>query len=243
MRIPFYNISIDVLHEKEVINAIDKLFKEDSPHSLFFINAHCFNLAKKNIDYVSAIKNASLVLNDGIGISIAGRIAGVKFPDNLNGTDLIPTIIKMGYEQNKRFYFLGTKDHQLYLAKNNLETLYPGIQIAGMHNGFFSTEETHKIINEINALKIDILIVGMGVPRQELWIHENISKLKTVKLCIAGGAILDFISGEIHRAPLWIRKIKMEWAFRLLLEPKRMWKRYLIGNLVFFYNLFIPKYQ
>ena len=107
------------------------------------------------------------------------------------------------------------------------------INIAGFHSGYFNKEEESEIINEINIKKVELLIIGMGVPKQELWIQNHSDKLKTVKITIAGGAIIDFIGNKFPRASLWIRSIGMEWFYRFLKEPKRLYKRYLIGNVNF----------
>lgn len=238
MKTDFYNIKIDLLNSDEALSCCKNSLLEESNKTLFFLNAHCFNLAQKNDKYFEALQSSDYLLNDGVGISIAGRLKGLKFPDNLNGTDFIPLVIKEGYLNNKTFYLLGTKDQVLGRAKINLEDKFPGIKIIGMHNGFFSDKESEDIINDINRLKVDVLIVGMGCPQQEMWIHNNKSKMAEVQLFIAGGAILDFLSGAVSRAPQWMRKFKMEWIYRLCLEPRRMWKRYIIGNFQFFYNIY-----
>ena len=105
----------------------------------------------------------------------------------------------------------------------------------GIYHGFFSSTEENMIIEEINSRKVDVLIVGMGVPKQELWITAIKDKLETAKLCVAGGAIIDFIAGNVTRAPKWMRVMQIEWLYRLFLEPKRLWRRYLIGNIKFLY--------
>ena len=238
MKTDFYNIEIDLMGQNEALLCVKDVLLHNTRRTLFFLNAHCYNLAQKNATYMNALRSSDYLLNDGIGISIGGRLKGIKFPDNLNGTDFIPQIINEGYNSGKTFYLLGTKDHILEKAKANLEEKFPGIMIVGMHHGFFSEKDSKSIIHEINRLKADIVIVGMGVPQQEIWIHENRNEMPEVKLFIAGGAILDFLSGTISRAPLWMRRLKMEWVYRLCLEPKRMWKRYIVGNILFFYNIF-----
>ena len=243
MKTNFYNIKIDLLNKDNALSCIRNVLFQEHHKTLYFLNAHCFNLAQKNAKYFSALQSADYLLNDGIGITIGGRLKRIIFPDNLNGTDFIPLIIKEGYDSNKTFYLLGTKDHVLEKTIANLEKIYPGIKIIGVHNGFFTNAEGENIINEINRLKTEIVIVGMGVPQQEIWIHENKNAMSHVKLFVAGGAILDFLSGTISRAPKWMRQIRIEWVYRLCLEPKRMWKRYILGNFLFFYNIFQVSFQ
>lgn len=241
MKHNFYDIKIDILTIDIALSNIKRILIQTEHKTLFFLNAHCFNIAQKNEKYFNALQSSDYLLNDGVGISIAGTLKGIKFQDNLNGTDLIPLIIKEGYVDNQTFYLLGTKDSILEKTKENLKREYPGIKIVGMHNGFFSESENKDIINQINETKAAIVIVGMGVPQQEIWISENKKYLPDVKLFIAGGAILDFLSGNIKRAPQWMRKMKIEWLYRLCLEPKRMWKRYLLGNILFFYYILKQK--
>ncbi|MDR1172437.1 MAG: WecB/TagA/CpsF family glycosyltransferase [Bacteroidales bacterium] len=243
MKTGFYNIRIDLWGQDEALSCIRNVLLQDAHKTVFFLNAHCFNLAQKNPAYFNALQSSDYLLNDGIGISLGGWLKGIKFPDNLNGTDFIPLIINEGYIASKTFYFLGTKDYVLEKAKAKMEEKFPGIKIVGMHNGFFPATDSKDIVHEINRLKADIVIVGMGVPRQEIWIHENKNELPGVKLFIAGGAVLDFLSGTISRAPLWMRQLRIEWIYRLCLEPKRMWRRYIIGNVLFFYNIHVSRKQ
>lgn len=235
MRKNYFNVSIDVFNKGDALKQCAAFLQGNVSRSLFFVNAHCFNIVQRNPNYGHALENADLILNDGIGMKLGSYLAKVKLHDNLNGTDLIPQIISMGWQQKMSFYLLGSTPETLINAKKVLEDSYPGISIAGLHHGFFDEQQGRIIIQEITTKKIDILIVGMGVPRQELWINSVKNKLENVKLFIAGGAILDFISGKVRRAPLWVRRIHMEWLFRLYLEPLRLWERYMLGNLLFLF--------
>ncbi len=238
MRRKFYNIAIDLYQENDLLEKLKNVLKGNRAMSVFFVNAHCFNIAQKNELYRRSLLNSDFVLNDGIGIKIAGKLNGTIFPANLNGTDLIPKIIDCACSVNSKVYVLGSVQNNLEKAVENLLLNYPSIQIAGYRNGYYSSEQEESVALEINNSGAELLIVGMGVPRQELFIFNNLSRLTNLKLCVAGGAIIDFMSGETKRAPRWIRTLNLEWAFRLLLEPGRMWKRYIIGNVLFFINLY-----
>ncbi len=199
---------------------------------MFFLNAHCFNISTKDKLYKSSLEKATFILNDGIGIEIGAKFNGIKIKENLNGTDLIPSILE-NLPKHSKIFFLGGKEG---VAEKASEKLFrKKIQVVGSSNGYFTSNDL--VIQKINESEANVLVVGMGVPYQENWLTSNMKHLKHIKLAIAGGAILDFLSENINRAPLWVRKMKMEWAFRLLMEPKRMWKRYLMGNFIFFYNL------
>ncbi|QQS50429.1 MAG: WecB/TagA/CpsF family glycosyltransferase [Bacteroidota bacterium] len=239
----FYNLSLNILDTPKCLEICSDFLMGKQCRTLFFINAHCFNMAQKNEAYKICLDKADLVLNDGIGIELAARYSGISLPENMNGTDLIPKIIEMAYNQNKKFFLLGGQPGVIEKTKEVLEKKHPGIKIVGSHSGYFDSAENEKIITEINNSQANLLIVGMGVPRQEIWIMENLERFNQLKLAIGGGAIVDFIAGKVKRAPLWIQKIKMEWFYRFIHEPKRLFKRYFVGNFVFFMYIIRLKYS
>lgn len=232
------NIKVDVTTQKEVLARCMDFFSSGSPHTLFFLNAHCFNVAQRNVDYFRAIKDADLLLNDGIGIRIASWFSGVSFPENLNGTDLIPQIFILAAREKRKVFFLGGAEGVATNAAKKIKDQLPELNVAGTHHGFFQPERTDALVKQINESGAELVVLGLGVPKQELWACENAKKMPGVRIIIAGGAILDFISGTVKRAPLWMRKLNLEWLYRLMLEPGRMWKRYLVGGFQFFYYLF-----
>lgn len=174
-----------------------------------------------------------MLLNDGSGIKIGSWIAGIKLKANMNGTDFIPHLLRLAQQENKKVFFLGTTQERLDDAIQNVRESYPGIEICGAHNGFFKEEESMQIVHEINNSEAEILIAGMGVPLQEKWVSTYYQRFTNVRIALAGGAVIDFLSNHIQRAPLWMQKLGIEWFFRFLLEPRRMMKRYFVGNFVF----------
>ena len=238
MKKDFFNIRLDVTRKKEVLEVCRSFFAGNNiPKTIFFLNAHCFNIAQKNPEYLKAINASDLLLNDGVGIKLASLISGVSLKENLNGTDLIPEILKVAANENRKVFFLGGKEGVSDKAAIKATRAIPGLEVAGYHSGYFLPVEEPGIMQNINRSKAELLILGMGVPRQELWAVRNQDSLDSVKIIVAGGAILDFLSGEIKRAPLWLRKINMEWLYRFYLEPRRMWSRYVTGAFLFFYHL------
>ena len=238
MKQKLFNIKLDITDYKGVFAELDRYFLSDESHTIFFVNAHCFNIAQTNNEYRRSINDSDLSLNDGIGISIACRVAGINPLENLNGTDLIPRIIKEAAIKGVGVYLLGGEKGISENAAKKFKEDIPQVKISGTRSGYFSEDQKQEIIENINNSEAGLLILGMGVPRQELWAARNKNLLKKVRIIIAGGAILDFTAGKVKRAPLWLRKIRLEWLYRLYLEPKRLWKRYIIGNMVFFYYIF-----
>ena len=239
MKSRLLNIDIDLFDdEKEVLALLSKDIDSGRSIELFFLNAHCFNLAQKDREYFDILNSCDYLLNDGIGIKIASKIEKLVLKKNLNGTDFIPEIAEMAAKKGCKIFLLGAKDGIAEEAAVKLKEKFEGLQIAGVHSGYGLDES---VLEMINNSKADILIAGMGVPMQEKWIRENKSKLGSVKLFVGGGAILDFLSQRIRRAPLFMRKFGLEWVFRLCLEPGRLWRRYLVGNFLFFYYILVLK--
>ena len=196
-----------------------------------FFNAHTANIARLNARFQRALQRF-VVLNDGIGVDIASRwFYRRRFPENLNGTDFV-----IEYLERSRFnhavYLLGSRPDVVARAAARLNARFPQHRVAGWHHGYFESSENARIVEDIYASGADILLVGMGNPLQEFWINENAARTGC-RLSFGVGALFDFISGEKSRAPVWVRSLRAEWVWRLVLEPKRLWRRYVIGNVTF----------
>lgn len=174
-----------------------------------------------------------LVLNDGVALDAAAKLfCGKKFISNLNGTDFTPYLIA-NFSHGKKLFLLGGEDGVAEKAGQALSNI-PGVEVVGVANGFNDVADT-ALIERINSTEPDIVLVAMGNPRQEKWILENSTKLAGVQLTVAVGALFDFLSGNVRRAPLWVQRLRLEWLFRLLGEPKRLLKRYSTDMLKFFF--------
>ncbi|MGB5438998.1 MAG: WecB/TagA/CpsF family glycosyltransferase [Gammaproteobacteria bacterium] len=196
---------------------------------LNFVNAHCLNTSCKNADYRRVLKQSSRLLPDGSGVKLALRFQGIELQENLNGTDLFPQLCREAAKQGISLYLLGAGPDVAAQAARNMVKRYPQLKIAGTRDGYFNAAQEDEVIETINRSGADILLVAMGVPRQELWLARHLDKLNT-KVNMGVGGLFDFYSERISRAPLWLRKTGMEWVWRLLQEPGRMWRRYIIGN-------------
>jgi exopolysaccharide biosynthesis WecB/TagA/CpsF family protein len=204
-----------------------------------FLNAHNANIAWSDRQFARAMKSF-LVLPDGIGVDIAARLLyGKAFPNNLNGTDFLPSFIS-AIRRPMSIGLLGSRRENAEQAAVSLTRMAPQHRVFVVHDGFFTASEEPAILEHIRAQRPDILLVAMGVPRQELWIFEHITPEHTT-LPIAVGALLDFLSGAVPRAPMWMRRLRMEWIFRLMLEPRRLWRRYVVGNPVFLLRVLCQK--
>ncbi len=220
----------------EALFKIDSLVKSKKSHHVAFINAHCLNIAYKNKEYRKVLDNCSEVFADGIGAKIGAKILGYKVEENVNGTDMFPILAQKPY----RIYLFGGAPGVASKALENARKLNGKAEFAGCADGFFMEKSEAEIFSELAELNIDILLVALGVPKQEEWIKCNLDKLSGCTAVGVGG-LLDFVSERIPRAPRWMRKLNIEWCFRLYCEPSRLFKRYIIGNPLFIMRVFKSK--
>ncbi|MCO5309439.1 MAG: WecB/TagA/CpsF family glycosyltransferase [Austwickia sp.] len=212
--------------------------RDDGPGAgrlVCFVNPGCLNIAVRDVGYRAVLHRADLVLPDGIGIKLASRMQGVGLLENVNGTDMFPRLCARAALADTPIYLLGARDGVAEAAGRAMSETYPGLRIVGTHHGYVWGEEDD-VVDRINASGARILLVAMGVPRQEIWLERMRPRLRPAVLIGVGG-LFDFYSGRIPRAPLWMREIGMEWTWRLAQEPGRMWRRYVIGNPLFLWRI------
>lgn len=219
------NVKLDIGTSSEVKEIFTQAFEKSCATKIMFLNAYALTLAQKDEEFKSAVNNADLLINDGVGIEKLVKKMGYEVPENLNGTDLIPKLVEIAADMDKNVFLLGTRQEMVSAATAEVNKKYGKQVVTEYNNGFFSEDELDKIIEKINASGAEILILGMGMPIQEKWMYRNIDKLVGVKVVIAGGAIIDYMSGRLKRSPeIWV-KLKLEWLYRMLREPKRLIKR------------------
>ncbi len=234
----FLGVRVDNLSLRNAISRvkgyIDNPNEHSRPKKVFFTNVHSIHLANRDPDLYRSILNADLVLPDGSGLNIAGKVMRKPVAENLNGTDFTPIVLRLAENLGYSVYLLGAKPNVIEQCTANVRRQFPSLHIAGAHHGYFKGEQEEGLIKDINEKKPDILLVGMGSPLQEKWITENASRLNT-RVCFAVGGLFDFLSGNTARAPFWVRKIGFEWAHRFLQNPRDKWNRIFIEIPVFLY--------
>jgi N-acetylglucosaminyldiphosphoundecaprenol N-acetyl-beta-D-mannosaminyltransferase len=199
---------------------------------LAFVNPDCLNIAWENADYRNLLRGAERVLPDGIGIHLGCRMLGQALRANVNGTDMFPLLCEAAARERLPIYLLGARPGIAEAAAENMVKCYPDLKIAGARDGYFPTEEESAVVEAINLSGARILLIAFGAPRQELWLGRWREQLEPPVRMGVGG-LFDFYSGRIPRAPVWMREMGLEWVFRLMQEPGRMWRRYVIGNPLF----------
>jgi N-acetylglucosaminyldiphosphoundecaprenol N-acetyl-beta-D-mannosaminyltransferase len=220
----------------EAIDWIMDRAKNNIKSHIAFVNPDCLNISYIHHAYKKILISAERVLPDGIGIHVGCRMLGVSLKANVNGTDLFPRLCERIAEQNISLFLLGAHPGIAEQVANKMQQLYPSLSIAGTHHGYFDRTEEKGVIDDINSSKAEILLVAFGAPKQELRLAKHREQL-TVPILIGVGGLFDFYSDRISRAPQWVREIGMEWVWRLVQEPGRMWRRYIIGNPLFLYRV------
>ncbi len=230
--VQLFDISIQNVTMHQAIEMILDCVTRRKPAQILFVNAHCVNISRADPEYLRILQQADFVFADGIGMQIASRILRKPLIDNVNGTDMYPMLCQAVQQKNLRVFLLGGELGIAEQMRDRTSLFCPGMQICGLHHGFFTDEEESLILEIIRTAKPDLLLVAFGVPKQEKWIARNAERCGA-KAVLGVGGLFDFYSGKKRRAPLWIRRIGLEWLHRLYLEPRRLWRRYIVGNVVF----------
>ncbi len=210
-----------------------------------FVNAHNMLVMLRDGAYRDVLVR-NLVLPDGVGVDIASRVAhGASFPANLNGTDFVPALLTF-MEVPKRIGLIGSRSDIIEKAAGNFRYHAPWHDFIIISDGYFDKSASKDVVAEIERQKLDILIVGMGTPLQEKWVADHI-RPQHARLVLTVGALFDFVSGTVPRAPKMVRTLRLEWIYRLVQEPSRLWRRYVIGVPIFLFQImwhrFGPRYS
>ena len=205
---------------------IDALSRNEATTVLGFVNAHAMNLVAGNADYYDALSSADVLLRDGSGMSILFRRLGLEPGLNMNGTDFIPKLLAA--YKHRRVAFWGTEDPFLTHAVQHSEAAF-AVNVVSAHHGF---AEVDTYLNLAREVQPELIVLGMGMPKQEA-VAARLAASGMPCLVVCGGAILDFLGGKVTRAPQWVRVLGCEWLYRLASEPKRLFRRYVMGNPVF----------
>ncbi|MEM7492514.1 MAG: WecB/TagA/CpsF family glycosyltransferase [Pseudomonadota bacterium] len=223
---------LDAVHVPDSEAALlDQMVAKEGVRIVSFVNAHGYNVSAKDDDFARALKGSDILLRDGSGMKILMKLMGRDPGPNLNGTDLIPQIISRHAEAGHPIALMGTEEPWLSNTAGKLRT--DGADIALTADGFQPEEHYLTVLTETPAR---LAVLGMGMPKQErvsTLLREN---LDGPLLVINGGAVIDFIGGKVTRAPAWMRRIGIEWVYRLFKEPRRLFRRYVIGNVAFLWR-------
>lgn len=230
-----FDIPIDLGQPAELLRRITDWVSEDGvTRKVMYVNAHVLNQSREHPELRDALDEADLVYCDGYGVRLAAKALDVEIPHRMTGADWIWDLATLCEAADQSVYLLGSEPGVTREAAERLRARYPRLRVAGSHHGYFEPGSPHddRVIEDINEKHPDIVLVGMGTPRQELWVEHNAGRLDAGVVWTVG-ALFDYVSGRVPRAPSWLADNGFEWIFRLAIEPQRMWRRYLLGNPVF----------
>jgi N-acetylglucosaminyldiphosphoundecaprenol N-acetyl-beta-D-mannosaminyltransferase len=234
--IQLFGIPIALAKPAELLRTITEWAGEGKARRVMYVNAHVVNESQSRDlpELQRALRNADLVYCDGYGVRMAARTLDLPVPHRMTGADWVWGVAALCEVTGLSLYLLGSDPPLARTAAARLQRWYPRLQIAGCHHGYceLDSPQNDRVIEDINARGASIVLVGMGTPRQELWIDRYAHRIEADVLWSVG-ALFDYLAGRVPRAPRWLADNGLEWIFRLAVEPRRMWRRYLLGNPAF----------
>jgi N-acetylglucosaminyldiphosphoundecaprenol N-acetyl-beta-D-mannosaminyltransferase len=236
VRVNVVGVGVDPVTVAELHARILGFVREGGHALVLHANVHGLNLCYRDPGLRSFFNAAPLVFCDGSGVVLAARILGRRIPERITYADWMWQLAAFAEREGLSLFLLGARPGVAERAAVRLEERHPDLKIAGVHHGYFErtmgAPENEAVLAEINAARPDLLLVGFGMPLQEHWLMQNWRRLDA-RVALTGGAVFDYVSGELKRGPRILTDNGFEWLARLLIEPGRLWRRYVIGNAVF----------
>jgi N-acetylglucosaminyldiphosphoundecaprenol N-acetyl-beta-D-mannosaminyltransferase len=222
-------IRVHKLSQEETLQRITALIEQGGSHYMTVVNAAKIVSAQSDEVLRDILQRADLVTADGMSVVWASRLLGEPLSERVTGIDLCERLIVAAAERRWSVYFFGAREETLLKVLEVFKERFPTLRVAGFRNGYFTAQENQAIVEEIRRSRADLLFVAMGSPAQEKWIAANMGQTG-VPFALGVGGSFDHLAGFVRRAPRWMQQAGLEWLHRLLLEPQRLWRRYLIGN-------------
>jgi N-acetylglucosaminyldiphosphoundecaprenol N-acetyl-beta-D-mannosaminyltransferase len=227
--------TVDVVTMTDTLDVIESFTRDGKCHQIATANTDFLVKALSDPELRTVLSHCDLVVPDGMPLLWASRLMGIRMPERVTGADLVPRLGELSDAKGYRLFFLGGTEGASERAERSMKARYPGVNIVGRLAPPVAPLEqmdNRAILAEIHRARPDILLVAFGNPKQEKWIHRHLDSLK-VPVCIGVGAALDFLGGSVARAPGWMQKTGLEWLHRLITEPRRLGRRYVVDALQF----------
>lgn len=241
-RIEISNTIIDVLNMKETVNLVEKYITSKTPLHLMGVNADKINEVNKNEEMKEIVNSCGIINADGASVVLASKYLKKPLPERVAGIDLMQELVKLCAEKGYKVYLLGAKQEVVEKTKEVLMDKHKNLNICGIHNGYFKKENWNEISQIIKETRPEIVFVGITSPLKE-YLIEYLQNDGNNCVFMGVGGSFDVISGNIPRAPMWMQKMNLEWLFRVMQEPKRLFKRYFVGNMTFIKTIIKEKYK
>lgn len=236
-------VKINNIDVNGVIEYISKAVENNERAIISNVNVHALNIAYEKKWFLEFLNDSQLVFCDGFGVHLGAFLTKQKLDHRLTPPDWLDDLCKFAVINELPIFFLGAKEDVVELAARSLVKKHHGLKIY-THHGFFNHigNENERVINLINDSNAKFLFVGMGMPKQEKWIKENHRKLSNVNAFLPVGAMFDYVAKVVPRGPKWMTDHGLEWFTRLVIEPRRLWKRYIIGNPIFLWRVLMQRF-
>lgn len=235
-RLTICGVPLDSVTTASVLDRIRDSLSNDRGLRITFVNADCVNKAVRDPEYRSSIESADLSLPDGIGVRLGSAILGRAVRENINGTDLFPRLCRLLEDTGDSIFLLGARPGVAREMERRLHERFPRLNVAGVQHGYFFEHVAPHIAHKVRQSGAAVVLTALGAPRQDVFNERHFEAMGVSVACGVGG-LFDFNSGRVARAPVWIREIGMEWVYRMAQEPRRLWKRYLLGNIEFLFRV------
>lgn len=229
MRVKILNTYVNVVSMSETVSLVEKIIKERKPTQHVVINALKVNLMEDDKELRRIVNSCPLINADGASIIWAAKRLGIPLKERVTGCDLFQELVKVASVKGYKIYLFGAKEEVVTKVKFVFEQKYPGIQITGYRNGYFTEADEPEIVKNISESGADMMFVAFSSPKKEYWINKYLNQLNIPFVMGVGGSF-DIVAGVTGRAPAWWQEHGLEWLYRFIQEPRRMWKRYIIGN-------------
>ena len=235
-KIELFGCPVDSLNLDQTIGRIEGIIRKREPRRHSALNAAKIVRMRKDERLRQIVTASDMVSADGQSVVWASRLLGKPLPERVTGIDLMQRLLRLAQERGYGVYLLGATEEVLLKLRERLMRGYPGLNLVGCRNGYFSGRDEENIIEEINAAGPDILFVGISTPKKEYFLGKYQGRLR-VPFCMGVGGSFDVLSGKSKRAPQVMQRMGLEWFYRFMQEPARLWKRYLVTNLLFLFYL------
>lgn len=231
-RYKIMNTYVNVVSMDETIRRVEKIIEKGKPTQHVVINASKVNLMENDPELRRIVNSCPLINADGASIVWAAKKLGVPLKERVTGCDLFQELVKVASEKGYKIYLFGAKEEVVTKVKAIYEEQYPGIQIVGYRNGYFTEADEPEIVKNMAESGADMMFVAFSSPKKEYWVNKYLEQLNIPFVMGVGGSF-DIVAGVTERAPKWFQDHGLEWFYRFIQEPRRMWKRYIIGNAKF----------
>jgi len=234
-------VSVACLDKQEILNQAVEWASRGEARMITYVNAHCMNIAAQDNEYRNLLNQSDLVHADGISIVWASEFLHQQKLTKVTGREWIDDFCKMISDRGLSLFILAGKPGIAVTARDNIQRKYPDIRIVGSSDGYFSEKSEMEVLQSIEASSPDVLMVGMGVPHQEKWIHNHRDEISAPVIWAVGG-LFDIVAGILKPVPERLNRLGLEWLWSLMANPRGKWKRYLIGNPMFILRVLKQKY-